>query len=140
MSPKFIVILGILFLAGSAFARCDRGSINACSSSNTQCLALSGQTDNLTNRCDCLQAYGQCLINVGCDPSSNNTDNDDSPGNAINEFRSILTSCSTFGCGAGGICSVFVPPVGAPSSATSLFTKEVASVVVAAATMVIAAV
>lgn len=141
MNPKFIVVLGLLLLAGSAFARnCNRGNISACTAANTQCMALSGQHDYTTNRCDCLQGYGQCLMNVGCDPSSTDTDNDDSPGNAVGEFRSIVSSCNAYGCGAGGICSIFVPPVGAPSSATSLITKEVASVVVAAATLVIAAV
>lgn len=140
MSPKFIVIFGLFLVLGSAYAQCNRGNISACTAANTQCLSLSGQHDFVTSRCDCTEAYGQCLLNIRCDPTDTEGDWDnDDPGNAINEFRAISASCTAFGCGTTGICGVYVPPVGAPSSATSLMNKEVAGVMVAAATIVMIA-
>lgn len=137
---KVLALIGIFCLVG-AFAQnsCSRSNVDACTTANSLCLSQSGQeggnpvepapepvapppVEPVKDRCTCTQIYGECLLNLGCDPADTEGGDDNDPGNATNEFRNVLTSCSTYGCGTGGVCSIFVPPVGAPSSATTLVT------------------
>lgn len=103
MSLKFLTLIALFFFVGLTLAdndrdnNCNTQNVNLCTNANSECIGLA-TTD--ADRCECVTGYGECLLNIGCDPEDDGGGDGDDRGNAKNEFRNIGNFCITYSCGS----------------------------------------